>query len=294
MRDRACNPCANGFVIAAEYTEKALMSRSTGGTGGCGLVSVLQDRVVVITGAAGDIGMAIARGCRLGGARLMLLDLDDSRLRAQASIAGLGADSSADESLAFGVCDVADPQSGQTAIATCLRRWGRIDVLINNAATLTPLALTRDLEIDAWQRALAVNLTGAFLMSKWCLPAMCAARRGVIVNIASQLGHVTTSGRAAYSASKAGLLSLTRSIALDHANDGIRCVSLSPGAVLTSRLIGLIGDEQRVRETLSPDHPIGRIGMPDEIAAAAVFLASDAASFVTGTDMLVDGGYTAR
>ncbi|MGE0314233.1 MAG: SDR family NAD(P)-dependent oxidoreductase [Lautropia sp.] len=254
----------------------------------------LQDRVVVITGAAGDLGMAMARACRRSGAWLMLVDLDERRLRSRAAAHGLSDEGADSPTLRIAACDVADPESGREAIDACVRAWGRVDVLINNAAALTLRERTADIEVDVWRQALAVNLTGAFLMSKWCLAPMRAARRGVILNVASQLGHVTTIGRAPYSASKAGLLSLTRSIAVDHAEDGIRAVSLSPGAVMTSRLVDLIGDEQKVRATLSPDHPIGRIGEPDEIAAAAVFLASDAASFVTGTDMLVDGGYTAR
>ncbi len=249
----------------------------------------LQDRVAVITGAAGDIGIAIAQAYRRAGARLMLLDLDGNRMRDRADAAGLIGDD-----VRVAACDVADPDSGRRAIDACADAFGRIDVLVNNAAAVTPLARIGDLDIALWQNAIAVNLTGAFLMSRWCLPAMRRARRGVIVNVASQLGHVTTAGRAPYSASKAGLLSLTRSLALDHAEDGIRAVSLSPGAVLTSRLTGLIGDAAAVRSRLAPDHPIGRIGEPAEIAAAALFLASDAASFVTGSDLLVDGGYTAR
>lgn len=250
----------------------------------------LADRVVIVTGAAGDIGLAIARACHGAGARLMLLDLDATRMRERAGSAGLAGD----PTVRTGACDVADETSVAQAVAACLAEFGRVDVLVNNAATVTPLARVGDLELAVWQRALAVNLTGAFLMSRACLPAMRRARRGVILNIASQLGHVTTVGRAPYSASKAALLSLTRSLALDHADEGIRAVSLSPGAVLTSRLTGLIGDAETVRATLSPDYPIGRIGAPEEIAAAAVFLASDAASFITGTDVLADGGYTAH
>ncbi len=249
----------------------------------------LDRRVAIVTGAGGDIGFAIARAFRRGGARLLLLDLDAERLDARVETAGIGG-----EDLRVLECDVSDPQSGQRAIAECLAAFGRIDVLVNNAAAVTPPTRAGDLDIGLWNTAIAVNLTGAFLMSKWCLPAMCAAQRGVILNIASQLGHVTTFGRAPYSASKAGLLSLTRSLALDYADAGIRAVSLSPGAVLTSRLTGIYGDAQKVRQALSAHHPIGRIGEPEEIAAAALFLASDAASFVTGTDMLVDGGYTAR
>ena len=139
-----------------------------------------------------------------------------------------------------------------------------------------------------------MNLTGAYLMSRACIPHFRALGRGVILNVASQLGHVTTPGRAAYSASKAGLLSLTRTLALDHATENIRAVSLSPGAVMTSRIIDQAGSEEAAEAAFAPLHPVGRVGRVEEMASVALFLVSDAAGFVTGADLLADGGYTAR
>ena len=249
----------------------------------------LENRVAVITGAAGDIGLAIALRYARAGARLALLDLDPAALAEGVEATGM----TSSEFLLLS-CDVSSEDEVKTAIAATSQRFGRIDILVNNAAALTPLAPTAQVETAAWRQVIEVNLTGAFLMARECLRPMIAAQRGVIINVASQLAHVTTPGRAAYSASKAALLSLTRSIALDHAGDDIRAVSLSPGAIMTSRLTRLIGSPDEVSATLVGDYPSGRIGTADEVAAAALFLASDDAAFVTGSDILIDGGYTAR
>ncbi|WP_430259337.1 SDR family NAD(P)-dependent oxidoreductase [Neorhizobium sp. IRS_2294] len=242
----------------------------------------LEGRVAIITGAGGDIGRAIAKRFASAGASVAMFDLD--------AVPPDGFD--ADRCLAM-PCDVADPASVEACIDAVASRFGRIDILVNNAATETPLGTVCDIPFESWRKTLDVNLTGAFLICKYGVPHL-AKQGGVILNIASQLGHVTTPGRAAYSASKAGLHSLTRSLALDHADQGIRAVSLSPGAVLTSRVTRQAGSEAAVIEKLAPLHPIGRIGTPEEIAGTALFLVSDEASFITGTDVLADGGYTAR
>ncbi len=243
----------------------------------------LKDRVAIVTGAGGDIGMAIARRFHAAGARVILVDLK--------------AVDAAEETMVSIACDVSDPSAVERTVGEIVDRFGGIDIVVNNAAAETPLGTVCDIPLDSWRRTLDVNLTGAFLLCKYAVPHLRAAsgrRGGVILNIASQLGHVTTPGRAAYSASKAALLSLTRSLALDHAADGIRAVSLSPGAVLTGRVSRQAGGAEQAVAALAPLHPIGRIGMPEEIAATAVFLVSDGAAFITGSDVLVDGGYTAR
>ncbi len=130
-------------------------------------------------------------------------------------------------------------------------------------------------------------------MARAVLKPMLAARSGVILNMASQLGHVGAAGRGAYGASKAALIALTRAIAVDYAAHGIRAVSLSPGAVMTSRLLRRYGSSQEAVRVLAPRYPAGRLGTVDEVAEAALFLVGDGAAFMTGTDMLVDGGYTA-
>ncbi len=248
----------------------------------------LANRVVVITGAAGDIGMAMAQRFADAGARLALLDRDGALLRARCA-AAFGAN----HAVFMAECDVAEAAQAGAVIERISTRHGAIHVLVNNAAAVTPRVKVAELALADWQRAFDVNVTGAFVMAQAVIPHLRAGGGGVVLNIASQLGHVTAPGQAAYSASKAALHSLTRSIAVDHAADGVRAVSLSPGAVMTSRLTARYGSEDAVNTALAGLHPIGRIGAPRDIAAAALFLISDGAAFVTGTDMLVDGAYTA-
>lgn len=248
----------------------------------------LQDRVALITGAAGDLGAAIAARFLEAGARLALIDIDAAQLKARRA-RELGA---SDRVLVL-ACNVADPDQTRTAVDETVRHFGALNILVNNAATESVRTTVADVSVEEWRRTLDVNLTGAWLMAKWAIPHLRQAGGGVILNIASQLGHVTTAGSSAYSASKAALLSLTRSIAVDCAADNIRAVSLSPGAVMTGRLTRRYGTEDEVNRALAHKHPAGRIGRPRELAEAALYLVSDGASFVTGSDLLADGGYTA-
>jgi len=138
----------------------------------------------------------------------------------------------------------------------------------------------------------AVNVGGAFLMSKWAIPHMGRAGGGSIIHIASQLGTVGTPGRVAYCATKGALITMAKAMAADHAAQGIRVNTLSPGAVETERMLRF-GSMEKAREALGPKHLLNRLGQPEEIAAAALFLALDASSFMTGSDLRVDGGYNA-
>ncbi|MAS44424.1 MAG: short-chain dehydrogenase [Rhodobacteraceae bacterium] len=238
----------------------------------------LTGRGAVVTGAGGDIGRAVVARLTAAGARVAALDLTAPEGVGEVALA----------------CDVSDAGAVEAAVAEAAARLGGLEILVNNAAAPTPVGDVTQIAPEAWARSLAVNLTGAYLMSRACIPHFRALGRGVILNVASQLGHVTTPGRAAYSASKAGLLSLTRTLALDHATENIRAVSLSPGAVMTSRIIDQAGSEEAAEAAFAPLHPVGRVGRVEEMASAALFLVSDAAGFVTGADLLADGGYTAR
>jgi len=247
-------------------------------------VARLDGKIAVVTGASRGIGRAIAERFHGEGAIVALLDRDISAAKDLAdSLSG---------AMAVEV-DVADEASVASAIDIVLQAFGRIEVLVNNAAAPNRRAPVAEMPLADWKRALDVNLTGAFLVSRAVLGSMRNAG-GAIINVASQLGSVAVPNSAAYCTSKGGLLQLTRAMALDHAADGVRVNSLSPGAVMTERLTDLYGSEEAVNAALAPKHPIGRIGLPRDVAGAAVFLASDDAVFMTGADLVVDGGYLAQ
>ena len=242
-------------------------------------------RVILITGASGDIGRAIADRLSREGASLALLDLKAPDALAS-ELKG--------EVLALS-CDVSAAASVAAAVDAILSRFGRLDGVVNNAATATEGLPITELPLDDWDRTLAVNLTGAMLVAREAIPRMRRPEHsgGVVLNIASQLGQVGAAGRAAYAVSKAGLIQLTRSLAVDHAKEGIRALSLSPGAVLTSRLVRRYGSVEAAVAALGPRYLSGRLGTPEEVAAMAAHLLSDEAGFMTGCDVLVDGGYLA-
>jgi len=171
--------------------------------------------------------------------------------------------------------------------------FGRLDILVSGAAPHDPGGTVIETLLTEWQMVVDINLTGAFLLSKAALPYMIEGGGGSIIFIASQLGRVGSAGRAAYCATKGALIQLAKVIAIDHAAQNVRCNALSPGAVETQRTLRRYNSFEVANERLGVKHLTGRLGKPEELAQAAVFLASDAASFVTGSDLLVDGGYTA-
>jgi NAD(P)-dependent dehydrogenase (short-subunit alcohol dehydrogenase family) len=246
----------------------------------------LTGKVALVTGAGGDIGRAIVKAYVGAGAKVMCADIDMAIAEASARDAGDGATAMR--------CDVADPASAAACIAATVTRFGALHILVNNAAGTTRMATVVELPLEEWKRELDVNLTGPFLMSKYALPEIIKAGGGSVIHIASQLGHVGQRGRCAYGSTKAALHNLTRIMALDHAKDRVRVNSISPGATMTSRLTKRWGSEAKVNEMLAPAHPIGRLGRPAEIGAAALYLASDESAFMTGADLLIDGGYTAQ
>lgn len=239
----------------------------------------LSGKTAIVTGAARGIGAAIAAGFAAEGARVATFDLHPPRAPAD----GLSLE-----------VDVAQEESVTQAVDQVARSFGRLDILVNCAAADGIRGKVTEMSLADWNRALAVNLTGAFLLARAAIPAMTSSGGGSIVNVASQLGSVAVPANPVYCASKGGLIQLTRAMALDHAGAGIRVNALSPGAVLTERLIGAYGSEDKVRAALTAKYPLGRIGMPQDLVGAAVFLASDESAFMTGADLVVDGGYTAQ
>ena len=244
-------------------------------------MGALDGQVAVVTGAAGGIGAAIARRFAAEGARVACLDLAAPKELAD-EIGGMAV-----------ATDVADEASTLDAVAAVLAAWQRVGILVNGAAPYDPVGSVLELPPAEWLKVFAVQVTGSYYMSRAVLPSMIAAGRGSIIHIASQMGRVGSPGRPAYCAAKGALIQLAKVMALDHAAQGIRVNSLSPGAVETARLLVRNKTMEAARAASVPLHPIGRLGQPDEIASAALFLASDASSFMTGADLLIDGGYTA-
>ncbi|WP_136645988.1 GolD/DthD family dehydrogenase [Tabrizicola sp. YIM 78059] len=243
----------------------------------------LTGKVAVVTGAASGIGAAIAEAFAAQGARVALLDLNEEAARKRAAdLAG---------AVAF-ACNVTDPNSIAAAVAAVRSQLGEPDILVNSAG-IVDLAPAEDLSQRAWDQTIAVNLTGTFLMAQAVGRAMIAAGKGGrIINLASQAGSVAIEGHVAYCASKFGVIGVTKTLALEWGRHGITVNSVSPTVVLTD--LGRKAWEGPKGEAMKALIPTGRFAEPHEIAAAVVFLASDAAAMVNGADLLVDGGYTVR
>jgi NAD(P)-dependent dehydrogenase (short-subunit alcohol dehydrogenase family) len=248
----------------------------------------LADKSAVVTGGGTGIGRAVALAFAAAGADVACVDLDGKA--AAATVREIEARGR--RGLAV-TCDVGTESEVAAAAERILAAFPAVHVLVNGAAGHDPNGTVLDLSLADWNRVMAVNVGGAFLMSRALLPAMIAAGGGSIIHIASQLGSVAAEKRAVYCTSKGALIQLARAMAADHAAQNVRVNTLSPGAVETDRLVRRFGDMETARRIAGPKHLMRRLGQPDEIATAAVFLASDASRFMTGADLLVDGGYNA-
>ena len=185
--------------------------------------------------------------------------------------------------------DVTQSDEVEAMVDKAVERWGHLDCALNNAGTTGVSAPTADYTLDDWNRAIALNLTGVFLCLKYELPAM-LERGGAIVNMASGAGLVGFPGLPAYVASKHGVVGLTRAAALEYASQGVRVNAICPGSTRTPMLEGFMGGDEQVERMMTRAVPLGRLGRPEEIADAVVWLCSDAASFVVGHALAVDGG----
>jgi len=243
----------------------------------------LTDKVAVVTGGASGIGAAIAAAYVEKGAQVAILDLQENAAKAHAEALGGGC-------LGF-ACDVADGESVQRAVDAVAAAYGRIDILVNSAGVVV-LAPAEELDRAAWDITIAVNLTGTFNISQAVGNRMLAVGGGRIINLASQAGSVALDQHLAYCASKFGVIGMTKVLASEWAGRGVTVNSISPTVVLTD--LGRKAWEGPQGEALKALIPTGRFALPEEIAAVAVFLASDAAAMVNGADLLVDGGYTIR
>jgi NAD(P)-dependent dehydrogenase (short-subunit alcohol dehydrogenase family) len=248
----------------------------------------LEGKSALVVGAANGICRAISLAFAAAGASVTCADVDEAGARDTAS----AVEKAGGRALAHRL-DVTRSDDARAAVAAAEAAFGGLDVLVFGAATREPSATVAAMDEADWHRTIAVNLSGAFLVSKATLPALARRGGGSVILIASQLGRVAAPERAAYCATKGALIQLAKVMAADHAREGIRVNTLSPGAVATGRLVHRYGDMDKARAHHGPKHLLGRVGEPEEIARAALFLASDASSFMTGSDLLVDGGYTA-
>ncbi len=252
----------------------------------------LNGKVALITGGTRGIGYATALVFLREGAQVAI----NGRSKKQGEKASLELKSAGFPHVVFIPGDVSKSTEAERMIQATVKQFGRLDVLINNAGIWSTGTVEDTAEAD-WDRVIDVNLKGVFLCSKYALPFL-RKTKGVIVNVASSDGLVAESECVAYCASKGGVVLLTKAMALDHAKEGIRVNCVCPGDIMTPMLeqdliqSGIARQEYLRREAES--HPIGRIGEPEEVAKAVLFLASHDSSFVTGTALSVDGGYVAQ
>ncbi|MCK5650952.1 MAG: glucose 1-dehydrogenase [Gemmatimonadetes bacterium] len=252
----------------------------------------LMDRVAIVTGGNSGIGRAAATLFAEEGASVLIAARDPEKSATVVEEVREGGGIAASV-----VCDVRVPTDCERAVAAAVEEFGRLDVLFNNAGVIYRERTAPTTSVQEWDSTFDVNTRGTFLMSKFAVPEMAKnPGGGAIVNNASYLGLVGTRGAAAYCASKGAVVLLTRAMALDHGPDGIRVNCICPGSVDTPMLrneMEEMGGVEKVRSLFEEKHPQGRIASPEEIAEAALYLASDAARFVTGACLPVDGGITA-
>ena len=248
-------------------------------------------RVALITGGNSGIGRAAALRFAGAGAKVVIAARNSDASRAVVSeIERIGGEGHAV------ACDVTKSGDCDAAVEECLSRFGGLDVLFNNAGIIYREKSALDTTDEQWERTIAVNTTGTFLMSRAAVAVMVGRSGGAIVNNASYFGLVGGRGAAAYSASKGAVVLLTKAMALDHARQGVRINCICAGSVDTPMLRGEMeemGGVDAVRHLFEEKHPVGRIASPEEIAAAVMFLASDEAAFITGAALPIDGGLTA-
>jgi NAD(P)-dependent dehydrogenase (short-subunit alcohol dehydrogenase family) len=250
------------------------------------MTKLFENKVAMVTGAGSGIGEAIARRMAEEGATVVVADLNRTAANQVASAI------ERDGGTAVAVQqDVADPASVEKSVGFAVQKFGRLDVAVNNAGITGDLKPTADYSLEGWDKVIAVNLSGVFYGMKYQIPAMLRSGGGSIVNIASILGSVAARDSAGYNAAKHGVVGLTKTAALEYSKDGVRVNAIGPGYIDTPLLEAL---DPEVYDGLVGLHPIGRLGKPEEVAELALFLASDKASFVTGSYHLVDGGYTAQ
>ena len=247
----------------------------------------LEGKVAVVTGASRGLGRAMAVAFAKAGAKVALLGRDTEKLAETAALCtAAGSEGAAFTADVTSEADVAKVQKD------VLAKFGRVDILVNNAG-INIRKNVDEFTLDEWNSVIGTNLTSAFLLCRAFVPHMKGKGWGRILNMTSIMSHVSLGGRAAYSSSKAGLLGFTKALAMELAPEGICVVGISPGPFATEMNIPLMKNAELNKQFLEKI-PMGKWGQPEDIGTLAAYLCSDAAGFITGTDILIDGGWTAQ
>jgi len=246
-------------------------------------------KVLTITGGTGGIGSETARLCAARGAKVVIVDIDE--VKGAQLVSDIRADGGTAE---FIRCDVGSDDDVRAMVAFAVSTFGRLDAAFNNAGINTGNKLLVDLPLEQWNRGLAINLTSVFLCMKHQIPVMLEQGGGAILNTSSTSGVVGNAMSPDYGAAKHGVVGITRAAAIEVSGRGVRVNALIPGGTETPILTNALGQNPSLKKVIESGHPIGRIGQPGELAEAAAWLLSDAASFVTGACIAVDGGLTAQ
>ncbi len=247
----------------------------------------LQGKVAIVTGGSSGIGRATALAFAREGTRVVVSDIDTERGNAVAQeIKDAGGEAT------FVAANVADADDVAALVAQTVETYGRLDFACNNAGIGGASAPVGEYGLDEWRKVIDVNLNGVFYGMRYQIPEMLKQGGGVIVNMASILGHVAFPNSPAYVTAKHGVIGLTKNAAVEYAQQGIRAVAVCPAFIHTPMVDEGLPDE--VKQQLVQMHPVGRLGEPEEVADLVVWLCSDQASFVTGNPILVDGGYVAQ
>ena len=247
----------------------------------------LQNKVALISGGAKGMGAVEAKLFAKEGAKVVIGDvLEAEGKQIEAAINETGGE------CLFVPLDVTDENQWNEAVAATLRRFGKLDILINNAGIFRTNAVEETSSAE-WDQVMDINAKGVFLGAKAAIPAMREAGGGSIINLSSVAGLVGAAYSSAYSASKGAVRLFTKSTAIQYATDGVRCNSIHPGVIQTDMTKEAIADSQFKAQRLDPT-PLARLGQPEDVAYGALYLASDESSFVTGAELVIDGGWTAQ
>jgi 2,5-dichloro-2,5-cyclohexadiene-1,4-diol dehydrogenase 1 len=253
-------------------------------------MGILDGKALMITGAGSGIGEATAKEAAAEGAKLLLCDVDEAKGQAVADALG--------DAASFQKCDVTDEADVEAAVKATIDAYGKIDGAFNCAGILGVVGNIGELPLDGWKQLIDVDLNGVFLCTKHQVNAMAEQGSGSILNMSSAAGLIGWPGASGYVAAKHAVVGLTKAAALEYAEQGIRVNAICPSYTITPLVEkdlfeDTLGNDEELIAAARANHPIGRFAQPPEIAAAATWLLSDKASFVTGTAMPVDGGYTA-